>query len=167
MVPVRKKKRGIAQGSRKVGWKAARKSLSKEERRVARVEKREAKNKRLAQIKRYRHLMEATTDKNQQLLYIGKVTELVYGFPPKPEQLWWLIVEKKDLLLVAKTSFGKSLILQLLPCLIQGAIALIIFLPTIRYKAKLYPKCRYCTWKPCASRIFSCLYYIDGVWPSR
>jgi len=51
--------------------------------------------------------MEATTDKNQQLLYIGKVTELLYGFPPKPEQaeaLWWLIVEKKDLLLVAKIS---------------------------------------------------------------
>jgi superfamily II DNA or RNA helicase len=129
MVKVRKKKRGIALGSRKGGWKAARKSLSKEERRVARVEKREAKDKRLAQIKRYRHLIEATTDKNQQLLYIGKVTELVYGFLPKPEQaeaLWWLIVEKKDLLLVAKTSFGKSLILQLLPCLIQGAIALIL-----------------------------------------
>lgn len=66
---------------------------------------------------------------NQQLLYIWKVAQLVYGFLPKPEQaeaLWWLLFEKKDLLLVAKTSFGKSLILQLLPCLIRDAIVLIL-----------------------------------------
>lgn len=122
-------RRGIARGSRKGGWKAAKKSLSREERRTVRVEKRVAKDKRLDQIKRYQGLMEAATEKSQQLLYIGKVTKLVYGFDPKPEQaeaLWWLIFEKKDLLLVAKTSFGKSLILQLLPCLVRDAIVLVL-----------------------------------------
>jgi superfamily II DNA helicase RecQ len=121
-----KKRRGIAPGSRRGGWKAARKSLSKDERRVARVEK---KDKTLEQLRRYKGLLEAAEDKNQQLSYIGKVTQLVYGFLPKPEQaeaLWWLISEKKDLLLVAKTSFGKSLILQLLSCLIRDAIVLIL-----------------------------------------
>ena len=129
MVAVPKKKRGMAQGSRKGGWKAARKSLSKEERMSARVEKRIAKDKKLEQIKRYQRLMEATKDKNQQLSYIRKVAQLVYDFIPKREQaeaLWWLIFEKKDLLLVAKTSFGKSLILQLLPCLIRDSIVLIL-----------------------------------------
>jgi len=54
-----KKKRGMAQGSRRGGWKAARKSLSKEERRAARVEKRAGKDKRLEQINRYKGLLEA------------------------------------------------------------------------------------------------------------
>jgi superfamily II DNA helicase RecQ len=117
------------QGSCRGGWKAARKSLSKEDRGTARVEKRLAKGKKLEQIKRYQRLMEAAEDKGQQLLYIGKVAQLVYGFIAKPEQaeaLWWLIFEKRDLLLVAKTSFGKSLILQLLPCLIGDSIVLIL-----------------------------------------
>jgi hypothetical protein len=49
----------------------------------------------------------------------------MYDFLPTPEQaeaLWWLAFQKEDLLLVAKTSFGKSLILQLLSCLIRDAI---------------------------------------------
>jgi hypothetical protein len=112
----------MAQGSRGGGWKAARKSLSKEERRAVQVEKRAGKDKRLEQINRYRGSLEAAKDKDQQLLYIGKVTQLMYGFLPKPEALWWLAFQKKDLLLVAKTSFGKSLILQLLSYLIRDAI---------------------------------------------
>ena len=76
-----KKRRGIAPGSRR-GWKAARKSLSKDERRVARTEK---KDKTLEKIRRYKSLLEAAEDRNQQLAYIGKVTQLVYGFLPKPE----------------------------------------------------------------------------------
>lgn len=55
--------------------------------------------------------------------------ELAYGFTAKLEQLEairWLLFEKKDLLLVAKTSFGKSVILQLLSCLIPDASILIL-----------------------------------------
>ena len=114
----------MAQGSRRGGWEAARKS-----RRAARVEKRAGKDKMLEQINRYKGLLEAAKDKDQQLLYIGKVTQRMYDFLPKPEQaeaLWWLAFQKENLLLVAKTSFRKSLIRQLLSCLIRDAIVLIL-----------------------------------------
>jgi superfamily II DNA helicase RecQ len=37
-----------------------------------------------------------------------------------------MLYEKKDLILVAKTSFGKSLIMQTLPCLVPRSIILIV-----------------------------------------
>ena len=37
-----------------------------------------------------------------------------------------LIFERRDLMLVAKTSFGKSMIMQALPCLIPNAVVIIV-----------------------------------------
>ena len=122
-------KRGIDGGSRIGGWNATEKALSAEERWACRVVKRATADKRPAQTKRFQKLIWASTRKCDQLNYIGRVVQLAYGFAPKPEQLealWWLLFEKQDLLLVAKTSFGKSVILQLLPCLIPDATVLIL-----------------------------------------
>jgi superfamily II DNA helicase RecQ len=124
-----KNKRGIGQASRRGGWNATRKSLSTDERRAERIKKRATADKRLEKLKRYQHLITTSAEKNEQLKHIGKVVELAYGFHAKPEQLgalWWLLFKKRDLLLVAKTSFGKSVILQLFPCLIPDAVALIL-----------------------------------------
>lgn len=80
-------------------------------------------------MKRLQRMIWTSKRQGQQLGYIEKAVELAYGFTAKPEQLEairWLLFEKKDLLLVAKTSFGKSVILQLLPCLIPDASILIL-----------------------------------------
>ena len=37
-----------------------------------------------------------------------------------------LIFERRDLMLVAKTSFGKSMIMQALPCLVPNAVIIIV-----------------------------------------
>lgn len=125
----RKYQRGMVQGSRRGGWKAARKSLTTDERRVNRIMKKATEDKKPDKLKRYQSLIMNSTEESEQLKYIGKAVELSYGFNAKPEQLEalrWLLFEKRDLLLVAKTSFGKSVILQLFPCLTPDAIALIL-----------------------------------------
>jgi superfamily II DNA helicase RecQ len=125
----RANKRGIDEGSRQGGWNATEKALSAEERWACRVVKRATADRRPEQTKRFQKLIWASARKCDQLKYIGKVVQLAYGFAAKPEQLealWWLLFEKQDLLLVAKTSFGKSVILQLLPCLIPDATVLIL-----------------------------------------
>ena len=51
------------------------------------------------------------------------------------EALRVLIFKWQDLMLVAKTSFGKSIIIQTLPCLIPNTVVIIIFpLNAIRLK---------------------------------
>jgi hypothetical protein len=40
----------------------------------------------------------------------------------------WLLYRKEDLVLMAKTSFGKSLVWQILPCLVLGTIVIAILL---------------------------------------
>lgn len=72
-----------------------------------------------------------TTAKDHQIDCIRKAVELVFGFQAKPDQvesIWSLLVQKEDRILVAKTRYGKSIILQLLPILIKDSIVL-IFLP--------------------------------------
>ncbi|MCJ1360356.1 MAG: hypothetical protein MMC33_010361 [Icmadophila ericetorum] len=53
----------------------------------------------------------------------------LYPFEPRQKQvdaIWHLVFKKKDLLLVAKTSFGKSVIFQAAPLFCSGGIGLII-----------------------------------------
>lgn len=53
----------------------------------------------------------------------------LYPFEPRPKQvdaIWHLVFKKKDLLLAAKTSFGKSIIFQAAPLFRRGGIGLII-----------------------------------------
>ena len=52
----------------------------------------------------------------------------VFGHTPRPEQLkaiQTLVIDRKDLILIAKTGFGKSLVFNSVP-FIQGGVALII-----------------------------------------
>ena len=53
----------------------------------------------------------------------------IFGYDPRPEQLEaiaTLAIDLKDLILIAKTGWGKSMIFQCLP-LLRGGICLIIF----------------------------------------
>jgi len=83
----RKYQRGMVQGSRRGGWKAARKSLTTDERRANRIMKKTTEDKKLDKLKRYQRLIMNLTEESEQLKYIGKVVELAYGFDAKPEQL--------------------------------------------------------------------------------
>jgi superfamily II DNA helicase RecQ len=56
----------------------------------------------------------------------------IFGFEPRPKQLEalvWVIAERKDLILTAKTSFGKSLISQAVPLLPRVQVIIICILP--------------------------------------
>ena len=123
----RKTKRGLANGSRFGGWRGTQSHTSAAGplQQATMVEK----SRQGCSLKTLRQKLDACTGKQNQVLWIGKVVELVYGFSVKPEQaeaLWWLLYTKQDMLLVAKTSFGKSAVLQLLPLLVPDAAVLII-----------------------------------------
>lgn len=67
--------------------------------------------------------------KDQQLTAIDKAISMLYPYRPRSGQrlaLHTLIYEKKDLILIAKTSFGKSMILQAVSVLLSKSITLII-----------------------------------------
>ena len=69
---------------------------------------------------------------------IAQAVEFLHGFKPRPEQIdcvKWLLYEKRDLILVAKTSFGKSLVMQILPCLVPDSI-IIVILPLLAIGAE-------------------------------
>ena len=75
-----------------------------------------------------RTLLQATTEEKQNEC-IGRAIKIAFNFDAKKEQievLWQLLILKKDTILVAQTSFGKSLIFQILPLLVSGGIILII-----------------------------------------
>ena len=65
-------------------------------------------------------------------LQISKLDEAIaeiYPYRGRTEQLEALrvlIFERRDLMLVAKTSFGKSMIMQALPCLVPNAVVIIV-----------------------------------------
>ena len=68
-------------------------------------------------------------DEEEQRRYIRQAIRVTYGFTAREgqvEALWRLAILKQDLLLAAKTSFGKSVIFQLLPLLFSNGIILII-----------------------------------------
>jgi hypothetical protein len=60
---------------------------------------------------------------------IEEAIQLLYPYPPREGQrdaLWNLIYKRKDLILIAKTSFGKSMILQAASILIRKSITLVV-----------------------------------------
>jgi hypothetical protein len=70
---------------------------------------------------------------SEQREVIAKAVELLYRFSPREQQLdciQWLLYQKEDLVLVAKTSFGKSLIMQILPCLVPNS-CIVVILPLL------------------------------------
>ena len=64
-----------------------------------------------------------------QLRKIDEVIESIYPYRGREAQLKvlrWLFFQQDDIMLVAKTSFGKSMIMQVMPCLLRGSVVLII-----------------------------------------
>ncbi|KAI0998174.1 hypothetical protein K3495_g10018 [Podosphaera aphanis] len=59
---------------------------------------------------------------------ITEIIKLVFGFQPRSKQLAAImcVVRGNDLILLAKTSFGKSLIPQSIPFILQGSIVIVI-----------------------------------------
>lgn len=72
---------------------------------------------------------ELMAKQRQQCKQVGLV---IFGFTLQEAQVdavWTLFYEQRDLLLLAKTGFGKSLILQLLPFMFEPTGIVIIFMP--------------------------------------
>jgi superfamily II DNA or RNA helicase len=71
----------------------------------------------------------AGCDEIERRSLITQAVKLLYRFEAHSGQIdciSWMLQEKRDLILVAKTSFGKSLIMQVLPCLVPHSITLIV-----------------------------------------
>jgi hypothetical protein len=70
-----------------------------------------------------------TADDSEQRELIASAVRLLYLFEPREKQvdcIQWLLYQKQDLVLVAKTSFGKSLVWQILPCLVPRTVIIAI-----------------------------------------
>jgi superfamily II DNA helicase RecQ len=62
------------------------------------------------------------------LCSVSEQLRRIFGFEPSQDQLRaisWLIFEKRDLILIARTGFGKSLVFQAV-ALLRGGVTLII-----------------------------------------
>jgi superfamily II DNA helicase RecQ len=60
---------------------------------------------------------------------IEEAIQLLYPYPPREGQcdaLWQLIYKRKDLILIAKTSFGKSMILQAVSILTRKSTTVVV-----------------------------------------
>ncbi|OCK93563.1 uncharacterized protein K441DRAFT_565405, partial [Cenococcum geophilum 1.58] len=65
---------------------------------------------------------------------VNKAIAFLYLYRERIEQLKalrWLLFKKKDIILVAKTLFGKSIIMQVMPCLLWALVVIIILLLNI------------------------------------
>ena len=59
----------------------------------------------------------------EELIQFAKKVERLVPYKPKAKQieaLWYLCEGRADLILIARTGFGKSMIFQLAPTLIKG-----------------------------------------------
>ena len=76
-------------------------------------------------VEKARH---APEEVQKSIIRAGLVRHL-YPFEPRQKQvdaIWHLVFQKKDLLLAAKTSFGKSVIFQSAPLFCRGGVGIII-----------------------------------------
>jgi superfamily II DNA helicase RecQ len=84
-------------------------------------------------LQEIRSKIAVSVKQSEQREVIAKAVELLYRFSPREQQLdciQWLLYQKEDLVLVAKTSFGKSLIMQILPCLVPNS-CIVVILPLL------------------------------------
>lgn len=75
----------------------------------------------------------------RQKQHCKEVGRIVFGFDLKDAQvdaIWNIFYAKTDLLLLAKTSFGKSLIFQLIPFFLDPSGVVIILMPLKLFQAK-------------------------------
>jgi superfamily II DNA helicase RecQ len=93
------------------------------------VVQQEKSQKRADQLGYIRRILQTRTSDVEQRNCIGQAIQIAFDFDAKEEQveaLWRLLIRKQDTILVVQTSFGKSLIFQMLPRLVSGAIIIII-----------------------------------------
>jgi len=67
--------------------------------------------------------------KARHLSKVDKAIAFLYPYYGRAEQLEalrWLLFKKKDIILIAKTLFGKSMIMQAMPCLVWALVVIII-----------------------------------------
>lgn len=67
------------------------------------------------------------------------IGQIVFGFilrDAQVEAIWTLFYERRDLLLLAKTGFGKSLIFQLIPFMLNPTGVVVILMPLKLLQAK-------------------------------
>ena len=75
-----------------------------------------------------------SANKAEQDIAIEEAVQLLYPYPPREGQrdaLRQLIYQKTDLILIAKTSFGKSMILQAVSVLVRKSVTVVV-LPLIQ-----------------------------------
>jgi hypothetical protein len=68
-------------------------------------------------------------DEHAQKNAVGVAILNIYPYPPREGQrdaLWQLIYQQKDLILIAKTSFGKSMILQAVSILLKKTMTVVV-----------------------------------------
>jgi len=85
--------------------------------------------KRADQLAYIRRILRTAISEVEQKDCISRAVKITFEFDAKAEQveaLWRLIIRKQDVILVAQTSFGKSLIFQMLPLLVDNALILTI-----------------------------------------
>ena len=78
----------------------------------------------------------------EQDAFIVESVRSIWGFSPRPEQamaIRYLLFDRKDIILIAKTSFGKSLVFQAVSAIRPGSISIII-LPLNRVVQGQYEK---------------------------
>ena len=92
--------------------------------------------------------------------FVG-IVRLMYPFDPHPGQTYCisqLLQDKRDLILIAKTSFGKSLIMQILAL---GSWALPVFVHRDNISRKLLIEINQCKYTHVLSSFIYRLYYND------
>ena len=89
----------------------------------------EPRNETEQQLQEIQRKLTIYGDEVEQLGLIGRAVKLMYGFEANPGQvecISWMPRRDQGLILVAKTSFGKSLVMQVLPCLVPRSIVIIV-----------------------------------------
>ena len=92
------------------------------------------------------------------VLPVEELHDLLYqlhGFHPRPEQveaIKTLAIDQKDLILIARTGWGKSMIFQSIPALRKGKIALMLM------PLNLLEEDQVCNVPPCSRRSQGCEY---------
>lgn len=91
----------------------------------------DANETRAAQIAHAQEIVDGVRggDKRAQLVAIEQAIQHIYPYPSRAGQrdaLWQLIYQRKDMILIAKTSFGKSMILQAVSISLKKKITIVI-----------------------------------------
>ena len=83
--------------------------------------------KRVDQLRYIKRILQAAASEEEQKDCVSRAVKIAFDFHAKVEQveaIWRLLIQRQDVILVAQTSFGKSLIFQMLPLLVDDGLVL-------------------------------------------